>query len=667
MANQRSNPQIFRHSLIRISALLSLLVFFSCNTSLSIAQSTSSDKKAQKLYSEAQALYQGYKLNEAEITLLKALERDPNFVEAQTLLAYIYIDNHQEDKAKESFEKAISINPRAIPNNFYFLGELELKDGNYEKAKKRLSQFITAAEINPKLLDRANKQLDNIDFAIHAKQNPYPFDPINLGPNINSEFLEYFPSMTVDEKTILFTRRLPDQRSPTKYNEDFYISKKVNGEWQKAQNMGAPINTEINEGAPSMAANGQLLIYAACEIFGNYGGGKLGKGSCDLFYSVKNDQVWTKPINLGGLINTNNWETQPSFSADGKSLYFVKGKKGMQSMSDGNIYVTKLQKDGSWSKPAPLNANINSKGNEESVLIHPDGKTIYFSSDGHVGMGGLDIFMSQLDENGEWGPAINLGYPINTHKNENSLLVSPNGKIAIFASDREGGFGGLDLYQFDLPQNFAPNKVTYFAGKIFNSKTKKPLGARFELLDLETGETVIEAYSDNSTGEFLITLPTGKNYALNSSKTGYMFFSENFSLIDYQSEKPFVQNVPLNPILAGEKIVLKNIFFETAKYDLKDESKVELDKLVAFLTKNDKLVIEIGGHTDNAGSSQSNLILSKNRANSVKEYLIKNGIVSMRLQTKGYGANEPITDNSTSEGKAKNRRTEFKIIKLEAD
>ena len=664
MANQRSNPQIFRHPLIKISVLLSLIVLISCNATLSIAQSTSNDKKAQKLYSEAQALYQAYKLNEAEITLQKALERDPNFVEAQTLLAYIYIDNRQEDKAKKSFEKAIAINPRAIPNNFYFLGELELKDGNYEKAKKHLSQFIVIAEINPKLLDRANKQLDNIDFAINAKQNPYPFDPINLGPNINSEFLEYFPSMTVDEKTILFTRRLPDPRSPTKYNEDFYISKKENGKWQKAQNMGAPINTEINEGAPSMAANGQLMIYAACEIFGNYGGGKLGKGSCDLFYSVKNNQVWTKPINLGGLINTNNWETQPSFSADGKSLYFVKGKKGMQSMSDGNIFVTKLQKDGSWSKPSPLNANINTKGNEESVLIHPDGKTIYFSSDGHVGMGGLDIFMSQLDENGEWGPAINLGYPINTHKNENSLLVSPNGKVAIFASDREGGYGGLDLYQFDLPQNFAPNKVTYFAGKIFDSKTKKPLGARFELLDLETGETVIEAYSDNSTGEFLITLPTGKNYALNSSKNGYMFFSENFSLIDYQSDKPFFQNVPLNPILAGEKIVLKNIFFETAKYDLKNESIVELDKLAAFLTKNENLVIEIGGHTDNAGNAQLNLALSKNRANAVKEYLTKNGIVSTRLQTKGYGANEPIADNSTGEGKAKNRRTEFKIIKI---
>ena len=211
-ANQRSNTQIFRHSLAKLSTSLLLLILLSCNTAISIAQSTSSDKKAQKLYTEAQAFYQAYKLNEAELTLNKALERDPNFVEAQTLLAYIYIDNNQQEKAKASFEKAIAINPRVIPNNFFFLGELELNEGNYEEAKKHLSQFISIEEVNPKILERAKQQLDNINFALEAKKNPYPFEPINLGANINSEFLEYFPSMTVDEKTILFTRRLPDSK-----------------------------------------------------------------------------------------------------------------------------------------------------------------------------------------------------------------------------------------------------------------------------------------------------------------------------------------------------------------------------------------------------------------------------------------------------------------------
>lgn len=660
MENKRSNSQIFKYSISKLGALLALFLF--CNANQSVAQSTTTDKKALKLYTQAQQFYNNRVFSEAEALLIKALERDPKYVEAHTLLAYLYIDTRKTEQAKLSFENAIAANPRAIPGNFFFLGEIEMNEGNYKSAKKYFNQFIAMPGVNPKMVEESNQKLDNIDFALQAKENPYPFEPINLGPNINSEHSEYFPSLTVDESTILFTRRLPEPKSPMKFNEDFYMAYKVNGEWEMAQNMGAPINTEINEGAPSLAANGQLLIYAACEIFGNYGGGKLGKGSCDLFYSVKNNQTWTKPINLGPNINTNNWETQPSFSADGKSLYFVKGKKGMNQMNDGNIFVTKLQQDGSWSKPTPLNANINTRGNEESVLIHPDGKTLYFSSDGHIGMGGLDIYMSQLDEKGEWAPAINLGYPINTHRNENSLLVSPNGKIAIFASDREGGFGELDLYQFELPQTFAPNRVTYFAGKIFDNQTKKPLGARFELIDLATGDVEVEAFSDNTTGEFLVTLPTGKNYALNSSKNGYLFYSENFSLIEYTDDKPFIQNVPLNPIKEGQKIVLKNIFFETAKFDLKGESKIELDKLVAFLTTNSKLSIEIGGHTDNVGDTNKNLLLSKNRANSVKDYLQNNGIEATRLQTKGYGANEPIEDNKTAEGRARNRRTEVKIL-----
>lgn len=665
MEHKRSNSQIFRHSLKLIISFLFILSIFSCSSLELIGQTTTSDKKAQKLFTTAQAFYQQLKLREAEESLLKAIERDSKFVEAHTLLAYVYIDSDQEKKAKKSFENAIAANPTAIPNNLYFLGEIEFREGNYGKSKRYFSQFIELEnQVDPKLINKSNRKLDNIHFAIQAKQNPYPFEPKNMGPSINSEFAEYFPSMTVDEKTILFTRRLPAPKSPVKFNEDFYIAYKKEGAWQQAKNLGYPINSEVNEGAPSLAANGQMMIYAACELFGNYGQGKQGKGSCDLFYSAKNDQVWTKPINLGSKINTNNWETQPSFSADGKSLYFVKGKRGVNQMNDGNIYVTELQNNGTWSTPKPLNGNINTPGNEESVLIHPDGNTLYFSSDGHIGMGGLDIFMSKKDKNGEWGPAINLGYPINTHRNENSLLVSPNGNIAIFASDREGGYGDLDLYQFDLPKKFAPNRITYFAGKIFDKRTKTPLGARFELIDLETEETVIEAFSDNTSGEFLITLPAGKNYALSASKNGYLFYSENFSLVEYDSEEPFIQNVPLIKINKGEKIILKNIFFETAKYDLKDESQAELKKLIAFLEKNPNLKVEIGGHTDNVGNKQANLLLSQNRAKSVKEFLVSKGITPDRLNSKGYGADTPIASNETEAGRAKNRRTEFKIISL---
>lgn len=664
MEHQRSNTQIFRYSLTSLFTLLLSCLLFSCTLPIQ-AQTTSSDKKAIKLFEEAQGYYQALLLESAKSSLLKAIERDPKFVEAHTLLAYVYIDSRENEKAKQSFETAISFNPTLIPNNLFFLARIELYEGNYEKAEKLYRQFITIPQAPIKQVRESEKQLDNIAFALQAIQNPYPFEPINMGPNINSELSEYFPSITVDEKMLLFTRRLPEPGSPMGYNEDFFVSQKVGGEWQKAVNIGPPITTKMNEGAPSLAANGQLMIFAACEIADDYGQGREGKGSCDLFYSVQNDQQWTRPINLGSTVNTGNWETQPSFSADGKSLYFIKGKRGVKGFQDGNIFITQLEGSGGWSKPVPLNNNINTLGNEESVLIHPDGQTLYFSSDGHPGMGGLDIFMSKRDKNGEWGPAVNLGYPINSHRNENSLLVSPNGKIAFFASDREGGLGELDLYQFDLPKEFAPNKITYFAGKIFDQKTNKPLGARFELIDLETEEIVVEAFSNNLNGEFLVTLPTGKNYALNASKSGYLFYSENFSLENYTEDKPFIQNVPLRPIAEGEKIILKNIFFETAKYDLKSQSKAELNKLVAFLRKNENLKIEISGHTDNTGSTSSNLLLSQNRAKAVRSYLINTGNISAdRLTSKGFGSSQPIADNETEEGKAKNRRTEFQIIGL---
>ena len=289
-------------------------------------------------------------------------------------------------------------------------------------------------------------------------------------------------------------------------------------------------------------------------------------------------------------------------------------------------------------------------------------KTLYFSSDGHPGLGGLDIFMSRKDENGDWGEAINLGYPINTYSNENSLLVSADGSLAYFASNRDEGYGELDLYEFVLPQEVAPQKATYFSGKIYDNNTKEPIAARFELIELSTNKVAVESFSDPIDGNFLVTLVDGKDYALNVTKEGYLFYSDNFSLSSKESTLPYKKDVPLQPIEVGKSIVLKNIFFETAKYDLKNQSKTELDKLISFLNDNSKIKIEVSGHTDNIGSENSNQILSMNRAKAVVEYLTKNGISSSRITAKGYGSTKAIDTNETISGRAKNRRTEFKII-----
>jgi len=660
MEYQLTNTQILKHPLK--STLIGLIVTLFCSCS-AVAQSLSTDsKKAAKAFEKAEEFYSKHQYSEAKTEIKTALEKDADFVEALTLKAYIAMDEAKYSVARESFEKAVKSNANLIKSNLYYLAELELKDGDYTSAQKHFREFLSSKPTNERQFNESNGKLDQIEYALNAVKNPVQFDPINLGPEVNSQYAEYFPCLTVDNSTLLFTRRLPEPNSPAGFNEDFYVSSRNGSTWSSAQNIGKPINTALNEGAPSLSADGSLLIFTACELYGNYGGERNGLGSCDLFYTLKQGKNWSRPYNLGQTINSKHWETQPSFSADGKTLYFVRGIRDRQGSRTGDIYSSTLKTDNSWSKPEKLNRNINTNGNEESVFIHPDGKTLYFSSDGHQGMGSLDIFMSRKDSVGEWGPAINLGYPINTHKNENSLLISSDGETAFFASDREEGYGDLDLYSFKLPEQYKAQPVTYFAGKIFNKKNQAPLAAKFELIDLETGELVVESFSDPTDGKFLLSLPMGKKYALNANKEGYLFYSESFNLKEGTLAEPYQKNVPLSPIEVGEKIILKNIFFETGKYALQDESKIELNKLIEFLKANPSVKIEVSGHTDNVGNSEMNQTLSENRANSVAQYLHQNEIMQNRISAKGFGDLQPIATNETDEGRAQNRRTEFKVI-----
>ncbi len=312
-----------------------------------------------------------------------------------------------------------------------------------------------------------------------------------------------------------------------------------------------------------------------------------------------------------------------------------------------------------------MGPNINTEGYEGSVFIHPDNQTLYFSSDGHVGMGGLDIFVSRKDSLGRWGIPANLGYPINSYSDDNSIVISADGALAMFASDREDGFGGLDLYAFELYEEARPQVVTYMKGTVFDQGTNQKLDARFELTSLTTGLVAIESFSNKKTGDFLVCLPTDDDYALTVSKEGYLFYSENISLYsENSSSDPLIKDVSLEPIKVGSKMVLKNIFFETDKYDLKDNSKFELNRLVELLKANPGLILEIGGHTDNVGTPEYNQILSENRAKTVNQYLVENGIDQTMLIYKGYGESKSLDTNDTEDGRANNRRTEFQVIEV---
>jgi outer membrane protein OmpA-like peptidoglycan-associated protein len=384
-----------------------------------------------------------------------------------------------------------------------------------------------------------------------------------------------------------------------------------------------------------------------------------GLGRCDIYIAQKKGDDWAKPFSLSAPVNTSGWEAQPSISADGRTLYFVSNRKGGYGGYD--IWKSNLTDKG-WGEPENMGPEINTAYDEQSPFIHPDDNTFYFCSNGWPGMGGKDLFISRLGKDGKWAKPENLGYPINSSGDENGLTLTANGSYAFFSSNNLKGFGGYDIYTFELPANLRPNIVTYVKGTVADKKTKAPLEAAIEIIDLQKNIPVYQDYSSEDAGEFLATLSAGKNYGLNISREGYLFYSDNFSLIGLKDKKAFNLSVQLSPIEVGNKVILKNIFFDTNKFELKAESKAELQKLIEFLQLNKTVRIEISGYTDDVGTHLANVALSEKRANAVYQYLSANGIIVSRLVYKGYGEDQPIMPNTSEENRAQNRRTEFMII-----
>ena len=609
----------------------------------------------------------------------KAIEKDPLFTDAYLLKAEYSMQLGKSMQAIEAYRKVLEVNPQASSTGFiYFdLALLEWSEGLYDDALKHAKVYKTFPGANPEMVAESAWVIANCEFAIDAIKHPYPFNPVNVGAGVNTADAEYFPTLTVDQQQLLFTRRVTDSRGYQQ--EDFFVSSDFNGYWNMGEPMPKNINTAFNEGAPTFAPDGRTLIFVGCAVDRvGYGDNRRGYGSCDLFITQKVGNTWYDPINLSGGVNTPNWETQPSLSADGKTLYFIRGPirgTGASNIRNGDIFVSYLQEDGSWSEAKKLPDNINTSKSEASVLIHPDGKTLYFASNGHVGMGGYDLYMSTLRPDGTWSDPKNLGYPINTQKNDHSLLVFADGKIAVFASDREGGMGDLDLYEFEMPEELRPTKTIYMTGTVFDAKSNVKLQAEFRLIDLETGKEMVYSYSDAKTGSFLVTLPINKDYALFVEKDGYLPYSVNFTLtVPENSNDPYHRDIPLLADQVGGTVTLENVFFDLDSYNLRSESYIELDKLVQYLKDNPALKIELQGHTDTQGDDAHNMELSHNRAKSVYEYLISKGVTKERLSYKGYGETEPVvsdaeiaamkTDKEKKDAHQKNRRTVYKITAM---
>lgn len=613
------------------------------------------NKKAIKLVeagmTEAQMINQETGLPNYEGALPffdRAIAKDPNFTDAYMIKGDYAARAGMNDLAIESYRKAIAINPNITVSGYeyYDLAVLEWANGEYAEALKHGKIYLANKSANPEMKQEVEWLVKNCEFAIEAVKNPLPFNPVNIGTGVNSEDPEYFPTLTVDQQQLLYTRRVSMRNGYQQ--EDFFISTNKNDYWNTGEPMPSNINTFNNEGAPTFAPDGRTLIFVGCiDPRYGYGEGRRGYGSCDLFVTEKVGDKWLDPINLPGAVNSKNWETQPSLSADGKTLYFIRGSvraTGKRNQRNGDIYVSKKQEDGFWGVPEKLPSNINTPYSESSVLIHPDGRTLYFASNGHIGMGGTDLYMTTLQPDGSWSDPKNLGYPINTADNEHSLLVYSNGEIAIFGSDREGGIGDMDLYSFEMPPSIRPTRTIYMTGTVFDSETDARLEAQFILKDMETNKEVVRSYSDRKNGKFLVTLPIDKRYALLVNKPGYLPYSIEFNLtVPENSTEPYNQDVPLEPIHTTKPVLLDNVFFDLDSYVLRKESYPVLDDFAAFLKDNAKLKIELQGHTDAQGDDQRNMTLSDNRAKAVMEYLVKKGISADRLTAKGYGETKPNT------------------------
>jgi outer membrane protein OmpA-like peptidoglycan-associated protein len=625
---------------------------------------STSDKGAIKRYESGVACMQQRKMECAFNEFSKAAQADERFVEPRIMLAEIAEQRGQDGEAIARYREVMAIAPRFFPTAQLHLADLEFRNGQYVEAEKNYKGYLEK-EQDPLRKARARLGLDNCTFAARAIQQPVPFEPKNLGPAVNSADPEYYPCITADDATLIYTRRVKDpELIPWGMQEDFMVSHRdAQGEWQAAKPIPTVNTRQYNEGAGTLTPDGRFIVFTKCATEdGSYGGSLQGFGSCDLFISRRIGDRWTPPENLGPPVNSRNWETQPSMASDGRTLYFIRGTQAQDGIKSMDIYTTALQEDGTWSKPEKLGANVNTPYQEESVQIHPDGRTLYFSSNGHPGFGGLDIFVSRKEEDGSWGKALNLGYPINTGADENSLLVSADGEVAYFASDREGGLGDLDLYSFELYPEARPLAVSFIRGKVTDRTNGQPVEADVQLYDLATGKLATGAYSDPRTGEFLVCIPAGRSYALNASSEGYLFFSQNYDVAAGTPKEPYTLNVPLSPLTAGSVIALRNIFFNTASYDLLPASNAELEKLVQLLRTNATLRIELGGHTDNVGADAANMTLSDQRAQAVRDFVIAQGIDASRITAKGYGETKPVATNDTEEGRAQNRRTEVTVL-----
>ena len=589
-----------------------------------------------------------------------------------------YLKTVYKDSALFYLEKAYGLNRHIVKDFYWELGQAFQYRYQFDSAIAYFEKFKSSLPAT--MLIIYAKQIDRKIFECYNAREliKHPVDvKIENVREVNTIYPEYAPIITADESELYFTARRPDcvggevDFADGQYYEDIFVVFKQAGHWSKVYNVGLPINTRYHDATVGLTPDGRKMI-----IFRDG----------DLFISERHGDRWGYPEPLPDIINTVYSESHACFTYDGKTLYFVRGKEPGSPDSNGDIYVTHFVR-GHWTKPQRLPDNINTPYDEDGVFMMPDGRTLYFSSRGHNTMGGYDIFVTRLNDDGTWSDPQNLGYPINTPDDDIYIALSASGIYGYYSSVRKDSRGYTDIYRItfleriplflasennliaDLSrpaeeviesESFSP--IVLVVGYVRDKKTGKQIHARIEVYDLDKDSLILETESNEKTGKYIVTLPAGYNYGLMIKKQGYLFYSENFNLPGELAFKKIEKDIELPGIEQGASAILSNIFFDFNSAKLKKESYSELNQILRFLRDNPSVKIEISGHTDNIGSREYNIRLSEQRARAVVNYLVEHGISASRLTYRGAGFDEPIASNDTPEGRQKNRRVEFKII-----
>jgi len=573
-------------------------------------------------------------------------------------LGTCYFSIRKKQQALELLNKAIDLNPEVNPDAYYFKGrtlQVLLKWDEAIAAYMQYGEFLGKEEP----IDDITRRVAECKNGLELIKNPIKVKIENLGLAINTKNPEYNPLITADEAELFFTSRRPgstgNQTDPEdlEYFEDIYTSQRVNGKWTQAKNLGTIVNTTTHDAAAGLSPDGHILF-----VF------KGDRNNGDILMSYIDNGEWTKPVDPGKNINTKYHESSACLSPDGNMLYFSSDRPGGYGGRD--LYKSPwdpIKK--TWGPAINMGGVINTRYDEEGVFMHPGGSTLYFSSKGHNSMGGYDVFFS-VYENEFWRKPTNLGYPINSPDDDVYFVVAANGSNAYYASVTEDGFGEKDLYMVTfLSEADKPiSKMSVLSGYITDAVDKAPVSAFIELIDLNKQERIGTYITDSKTGKYLISLPSGRKYGAFVYADGYMFESNYFDISDSSTFREITLDVEMKSLEAGNNIVLNNIFFDTDKTMLKPESQMTLQQIIKLMNEYPTLYVEISGHTDTDGRDDYNQKLSENRAKSVVDYLISKGIAKTRLTYKGYGETKPIHPNTTAEGKAKNRRIEFRINSL---